>query len=320
MDLEAELIKHMGGDGLDEAIKEKIDSFHGFLTREVALRLIAKEKGLVKDEEKLCRINDIRKGDKRVSLLAAVKRIWPVATYSSGKCSRVLEIKDESGSMPLVLWNQDVELANSLHPRDIIKVRGAYEKNGELHLGYSGAIGIDSRAGFTPLDDLPEGELAHVRGFVHSIEGVDRFVSGTDTSKAFSFILSDGKTDTRCVIWGDLGRGGKLKVGDEVLIEDALINKGNIEVSAEARVLMRRPKDMILGELTRLECGDGELHAEVGGKELVLDRDNALRFLKVEAADDILLSTLVALKKDSVLNSTIAIKIEKRDGHIHVRG
>jgi hypothetical protein len=86
---------------------------------------------------------------------------------------------------------------------------------------------------------------------------------------------------------------------------------------------------MLLGELTRLETRNSELvvgvgggeaaDGEEGGGEVVLDRQNALRFLGVEAADDIALSTVVSLKKESLLNTRIALKIEQKDGRTTVR-
>ena len=320
MDVEAELLKSMEKERLEEEIRQKIESFHGLLTREVAMRLIAKEKGLLKEEEKSYKLSEIPKRARKLSFTASVKKIWPVATYSSGKRSRVIGVKDETGEMPLVLWNEDVELTKGLHSRDKINVKGAYEKNGELHLGYSGSIDVAGRAPFPELSALQDGEVAHVRGFVSAVEGIDRFVSGTETSQAFSFLISDGKTERRCVMWGDPSRGERLKDGDEVVIEDALVNKGNIEVSSTARILVRRPKDMLLGHITKLECKDETLFTEVEGKAVTLDRENALLFMGVEAADDIALSTVVALKKDTLLNNKIALKIEEKKGQIVIRG
>ena len=45
MDLEAELLKSLPKEELESQITERIKSFQGLLTRDVALRLIAKEKG-----------------------------------------------------------------------------------------------------------------------------------------------------------------------------------------------------------------------------------------------------------------------------------
>lgn len=305
MDLEAELLKIIDSDDLEVEIKQKINSFHGFLTREAAIRLIAKEHGLLK--EKVYRLAEIPKESKKVSFSATVKKIWPAAAYSSGKQSRVVEVHDDI-SMPLILWNDDVRLAEGLRSGDRIMVKGAYEKNGELHLGYSGKLKIDERAAFVPLDELIDGENVHVRGKINRVEGYDAFVHGINTSKAFSFIITDGTNERRVVIWENTERGERLKDGDEVIIEDGLVNNGNIDLSSDARILARR--NTVIGEVTRFDYEGDRLFVTIGGKEMELDRRNALRLMKVDVADDIDLSTVATLKKDSILNSKIAVKIE----------
>jgi hypothetical protein len=187
MDLEPELLKSMQREELEALVAERIKSFHGFLTREVALRLIAKEKGLLKSEEKSYRLADIPKGERR------------------------------------------------------------------------------------------------------------------------------------CVMFGGLGRSDRLMEGDEVIIEGATVRMGNIEIDSHTRMLSRRRGEMLLGQITRLETRDSELLVEVGGKEAIFDRQDALRFMGVQAADDIALSTVVGLKKGSLLNNRIAVKIERKDGQIVVR-
>lgn len=314
MDPEAELLKSLTNEELDAAVEEKIESFHGFLTREAALRLIAKERGLLKTEEKEWKLASIPKGERKVSFSAKVRRIWPVATYSSGKRSRVVEVEDDTGRMPLILWNDDVELARGLRTGDSVSVKGAYEKGGELHLGYSGSLSVVEKAAFTDLGELKDNDFAHMRGFVGRIEGRDRFVRGADTEPGFSFILSDGKSERRCVIFRGLQRGAALKEGDEVIIENALMRQGVVEIGETSRMLARRKQDMIAGEITKLEADGEALVAEIGGRELVFERANALRLLGAEAAEDIALSTVATLKKGSLLNSRIALRL--KDGQL----
>ena len=309
MDLEGDLKKLMGEDELEIQIRQKISSFHGFLTREVALKLIAKEKGVLKREEKTYKLKEIPKGEKKVSFSAKVKKIWPKATYSSGKISRVIEVEDESGTMPLILWNEDAELATGLRSKDLICVKGAYEKNGELHFGYGGKLEVAEREPFTPLSELVNGEMVHVKGNITKIEGYDSFVHGLNTSKAFSFWISDG-TERRVIIWEKQERGENLKGGDEVIIEDGLVNNDNIDLSSDARILSRR--NMVMGTVRKFDCVDENLVVLIDENEIELDRENALRFMGVKVAKDINLSTVVSLKKDSLLNSKIAVKIDNQ--------
>ncbi len=308
MDLEAELRKEISEDQLELQIAQKIESFHGFLTRDVAIRLIAKENGLLKEKAKEYKLGEIPKGERKVSFKAKVKKIWPVAKYASGKKSRVVEVQDETGSMPLILWNDDVDLAARLRSRDEIEVQGVYEKNSELHLSYSGKLKTVDGAAFTSLGELKEGEYVHVRGRISKLEGFDAFVHGMNTSKAFSFMISDGENERRVIIWEESERGEKLKEGDEVLVEDGLVNNSNIDLSSDARIMARR--NMLIGDVKKFECVGEILHMDVNGKELVLERKNALCVLGVDVAEDINLSTIAALKKDNIINNRIALRIE----------
>lgn len=322
MDAEAELLTAIGKEGLESEVSAKIKSFHGLLTREVAIRLIAKEKGLLKEEEKEYRLAEIPKGAKRFGFSAHVKKVWPVAVYSSGKRSRVVEIVDESatGGKPLVLWNDDVELAKNLRSKDEIRVKGAYERGGELHLGYGGILEVTKKAAFSSLAELNDGETVHLRGAISAIEGHDTFIKDGRKVHGFSFMLSDGRNERRCLVVDGTDRAEKLKAGDEALIEGAVVSNGNIEIGSSARMLVRRAGEMLLGEVRKLECENETLRVDVEGKGVVLGRGSALRFLGVEVADDIALSTVVSLKKESLLNTRIAVKIEEKDGQVLVKG
>jgi len=322
MDAEVELLKTMTADELEAALSAKIESFHGLLTRDVALKLIAKEKGLLKEEERDYTLADIPKGAKRFGFSAAVRKVWPMATYSSGKKSRVVEVVDESteSGKPLVLWNADVELAKGLRAMDEIRVKGAYEKGGELHLGYGGTMEVTKKAAFSGLAELKDGETVHLRGAVSAIEGYDTFLKEGSQSRGFAFVLSDGKHERRCIITDGAARGERLRTGDEIVVEGGQVSNGNIEIGASARLLTRRAGEMLLGEIMELGCENETLKVDVGGRSVTLDRENALRFLDIRVADDIALSTVVGLKKDSLLNTRIAVKIEEKNGQITVRG
>ena len=313
MDNESDLRALIGDDPLEKAVASKIKSFHGLLTREAAIRLLAKEKGLLKsEEEKLYKLAEIPNNTKKISFSATIKKIWPIATYSSGKKSRVLEVEDGSASKPLVLWNDDVDLAVRLRVRDKIKVKGAYEKSGELHLGYTGDIEVEEKAGFSDLSDLKEGSAAHLRGVISKIEGNDMFVRNGKNIAGFSFFLTDGKIERRCLIIDGLGRTSALKKDQEVIIENAHIGT-NIEIGENSRILAKK-SNRIAGTVDRLDCSGEVLEVSVGGKHMTLDRENALRLFGAVVAPDIALSTVAALKRDSILNSRIALKVEDKDG------
>ncbi len=312
MDAREALLSVMSESEMEGEVQEKIEKFHGFLTREVALKLIAKEKGLLKEEEKTVRINEIKPGEKRLIVEAEVVKVFPTAAFRSGKKSRRVVVKDETGEATLVLWNDDVELAARMRRGDRLLLHGVYERNNELHLGYYGFIKVTQRAGFSDMAviDTKEGMRVHLKGFISRITG--------HGGGRFVFIASDGKTEIECDITEGLDRGAALAVGDEFIIENALAADGKVLVDNETRMLTRRKERMLIGRIREMECVDEKVQAVVGEEKFILDRENALKFMGVNAADDIALATVVTLKKDKLINTNISIKVTRKDGGIIV--
>jgi hypothetical protein len=320
MDYEELILKTLSAEQLEESVATKIAAFHGLLTREVALKLIAKEKGLLPDEEKNIKISEIEKGARKISLQASIKKIWPIVQYKSGKKSRVIELEDETGSIAVVLWNDDTGLGNTLRSKDQVLLKGAYERNEELHLGHSGTIEIKEKAAFSDLSALSADEYAHVRGYISRIDGFDKYVDERAAKFGFSFYVSDGVKDVQVIIWGKPGRGSNLAQGDEIIIENALEKNGRLELSDEARILTRRKEKMLLGKLEEMSEEDGSLKVKVDGKEVKFDRENGLKFMKVDLASDIMMRTALKLKKEFLINQNIAIRIKETEKGTVVEG
>jgi hypothetical protein len=310
MDIESSLLELMPKEELEQELSNKVKQFYGLLTREVALKLIAKERGVLKESRTPKKINELQNNDRMVVLEASVHQVWPTVHYRSGKCSKVVELEDETSLVPLVLWNDDVKLAEMLRSRDKVQVEGAYVKNNELFLGYSGKVTVVNAVAFTPFDSLEEGRRLHFRGAVSVIGGYVMI----DGRRIFSFSLSDGTNEARCIIWDGPERGDKIKEGDEVIVENASVRDQVIYLGKDGRMLLRRIKDMLIGKIEQFELQDNMLKVKVGEREAILDRENALQFLHIEAAEDITLDTIVTLKKERMLNSNIAVKI-KEDKH-----
>ncbi len=304
--LEKKLIDALGDAELEKEISATIENFHGFLTKEVALKLIARKKGILKRKKKNVKIGEIEKGQKKIDLHVGIGRIWPAVEYKSGKKSRVVEITDETGMIPLVLWNEDIGMTRNLRAGDKVEIENAYEKSGELHMGYSGSLKITKKADFADLDCLTEGKLANIRGIVSRIEG-----GKLTPTRLFVFFISNGKKEVRTVIWNQPERGMTLAPGDEIIIENALIKSGELQVYDDARLFSRRPGDFVCGELKTMETNEDTLAIVIDENKLTMERNDAMEFLGVRMADDIKLATVVNLKKGSMLNNKIALKIKK---------
>jgi len=101
-------------------------------------------------------ITQIRKSKSRVNTIGLIANVYPVTTFtredgSTGKVRR-LELKDESGRITVVLWNNKVDELINLENGKYLEIFGAKireDMNGRLELHVDGPV--DSIL----LDDLP---------------------------------------------------------------------------------------------------------------------------------------------------------------------
>lgn len=138
---------------LDNKIKAKINELSGLVSEEGAAHIIANELGieLIKQGEKL-KVKEIYSGMRDVSTVVKVVRKFETKEFQKddrvGKvCSLI--VGDETGTIRLVLWNEQVDLANQLDNDTIVLVKNAYarDNNGsnEIHLGNKGELIISPK-------------------------------------------------------------------------------------------------------------------------------------------------------------------------------
>lgn len=143
---------------LDEKIKEKINELSGLISEEGAAHIIANELGIklisTAASQKL-KVKEIYGGMRNISVVGQVVQKYEPRTFVKGDhlgrvCSVL--IGDETGTIRLVFWNEQVDQAVSLQIDDIVQVNDVYvrENNAvtEIHLGSHGTLDVN-----------PEGEI-----------------------------------------------------------------------------------------------------------------------------------------------------------------
>lgn len=305
---ESELCSVLSKEALENEIAAKIAQFQGLLTREAAIKLIAKEKGLLKaEEQRTYKIKDMPAGARKICFTAKILRILAPVVYSRGKTSRSIVLGDETGKTHLKLWPSDFGLFSKVKLGDVVEVKNAYEKNGELSLGYSGEIRVANAAPFLPLKDLALSTYVNVRGKIISIEGVGTRNKEDTNKQVFAFSISDGSSEKRCVIWEGIGKGAKLNTDDEVILENAYVKTDGLYLYNSARILVR-PAKRNVAKVKDMTCEHENLMLILNdGKQLTLDRVNALKVLGANVAADITLESIVNLKKEFIVNKEISL-------------
>ncbi|MBN2478154.1 hypothetical protein JXB01_02575 [Candidatus Micrarchaeota archaeon] len=315
MDPYQELLNLFGKDETEKKIKLKIDEFHGYVSRDVAVKVIAKESGVYKEEENFIKIKEINEGLNNVNVRAVVDRIMPLKVFPSGKKCRIIILKDETGTAELWLWEEDTRLAYSIMADSKIQITGAYINGGHLNTGYKGKIKILSSAKFTEFSGLKEGTVSNIKGIVSRVEGMKSFEKEGRKKTFYSFVVSDGDTEKKVIVWENPGRVGNIEEQDRIVIENARFKDGTLHANTSSRIFVKRPRNIIKGEIKDIKLKGERTEIEIGEKKINLNMEDTLKFLGVEQDKQVSLSTILELKKDSVIGKEAVIS-KNNEGRI----
>jgi replication factor A1 len=174
---------------LTEKIKNKINELSGLISEEGAAHIIANELGieLVSQDKSKLKIKEIYAGMRNINTVAKVVRKFDIREFAKGDstgkvCSMI--VGDETATIRLVFWNDQVDQTKSINEDDIIAVSNAYvrENNNskEIHLGEKGEIEVN-----------PEGEkIDKVRqGTSYERKKIENLKDGEDGAEILGTVV-----------------------------------------------------------------------------------------------------------------------------------
>ncbi len=211
------------------------------------------------------KLADLRDGLFSVNVAARVSQVGEERQFtrrdgSGGRVASVL-LEDETGTVRLTLWDDNVDLLREIEPGTIVAVESGYTRSGfggvDLNVGRSGKIRID------PEDvelDVPEIEqrLTRIQDLIEgqrnvTIEGQlldEPLAREVETfrgpARVASFRVDDGTGEVRVSVWRDLvDKVLKIQAGAEVRIENCDVREpynGLIQVSSGlfTRIVVKR--------------------------------------------------------------------------------
>lgn len=137
---------------LQSRINKKLDQLSGLISREGAAHIIANELGvkLFEPPKGGLKIKDILTGMRDLEIAGKTQRVFNVAEFESEKRSGKVGsfiMGDETGSIRVVLWNDQADKLAKIKEGSIVKIKGAYVRDNdgrkEAHLGERGSLIIN---------------------------------------------------------------------------------------------------------------------------------------------------------------------------------
>ncbi|PIN87766.1 hypothetical protein COV12_02065 [Candidatus Woesearchaeota archaeon CG10_big_fil_rev_8_21_14_0_10_32_24] len=163
---------------LEIKIKSKISELSGLISEEGAAHIIANELGiqLTQSTEEKLKIKDIYAGMKSVTTVGKVVRKFETREFAKGEsmgkvCSLVLG--DETSTIRVVFWNEQVDLLEQVNEHDILIIKNAYvreNKGGkEVHLGNNGEIEVNPEG--VVIENVRQAMTTFARKSIEELQG-----------------------------------------------------------------------------------------------------------------------------------------------------
>ncbi|MDD5023290.1 MAG: hypothetical protein PHU63_03925 [Candidatus ainarchaeum sp.] len=301
MDYYSKLLSLMDKDELEKEISDKINEFHGYISREAAITLIAKNKKLYLPEVKFSAISDLKENSGNINIIGKIISISETNFYSSGKKSKSIIIEKEGQQVSLILWEKDIALANKIRLNDEVELRNVFYKNGRLTLGYKGSLSVYKKKGFQSINSLNSEGPFNVKGFISL---------SRDSSNAPLFSLSDSEGTILIVKTEHDSRFNSLMDKDELILENVHFKDGKLFVDKNSRILHRRPDNFLIGKINSINLKDNALEINLENKSITLEGEDIFLFFNLKPTS-LSLETLLALKRDSYLGKKVLIKFKK---------
>jgi ssDNA-binding replication factor A large subunit len=246
----------------DEEVKRIVEESGSLFTPELAAAMVVDRLG--RSEYRVPPIEKARPGATTV-VRGFVARVGPVREFDrEGMTARVANVllKDSTGQLNLVLWDEHAAMAESGALQTGTWVRAANitvkktDYGLEAQAGHYSTVTIEDETQslkddmsaameveWTGLGALKEGDIVNVRGEVVAARGPRHFRRRDGTqSSVLNLTVFDGQAMAILVLWDDLAEGNlEVKAGERVslLHGQVKVNRGAVEVHSRRESLFR---------------------------------------------------------------------------------
>ncbi|MBQ9025736.1 MAG: replication protein A [Methanobrevibacter sp.] len=245
--------------------------------------------------EEITPIKDVE-ADTTVNVIARITRIPPIRSYNkNGKDGKVgsLELQDESGTISYTLWNNNVDLIESLdlNDGDTVKILQAQvrERNDEKSLSHwdgriiKGDFDVpDFIHEFSKIGDLDDGDSdIAIIGVVTKIQDIRKFKRKSDNSEGQlrNFTITDDTNSIRVTLWGDtadlnINKGDIVKlIGGNVVYDEYASEGHSINTNFSTQITVN-PKNLSDEQLSLFDSIKESLQPMSIEQVFLIDDDN----------------------------------------------
>ena len=245
-----ELVKDLKTiDEFEHDVCIRSEEFGGLFDEDVVALLLVDKLG--RNNQSLTNIADV-KADLECTVVGTISMMYPEKTFKrkNGAAGKVMnfDLRDETGSCRLVVWNDDIEQAKQLKQGTKVKIINGYTKQGfsglEIHLGRWGLLEIEPQDEIkTPIRTVSESS-DRIIGVLLKKEPTRAFFRDNGE---FGFVttitIQEGTQEKKLTLWGQSVKEiQQFKINDTVDIVGVSSKQvnGKIEIHVNDNSIIKR--------------------------------------------------------------------------------
>jgi len=316
-------VKELLGDRFESELQRVINEFAGMISKESAIRILAHENGLIKNEKrKIEKINEIlemndennvnRSVDTKLKLIRKFQKL----ETKSHVLQRILLRDDDGKEIMCVLWDEKINDFEMLIPEenDLIIISNAYIKNNEIHLGRYSKINIEKEKPILPLSKIRDGTCNVVVKLLGDIN-YRTFTKNNEDRKMGTTMVGDSTGNVKIVFWGESCNKVENAIkGDILLLNKAVFRNAELHVNDYTDIKINPPNFIIISPIEDVLSGfEGSFEGKLIAVNIIQDKNFGA--VRTESKD-----IKVLFNDDMELEKELSPDIDKRTiTYLHLR-
>lgn len=278
-----EKLKQLLKEEYEKELKRVIDEFAGMISKESAIRILAHENKLIKNEKKnVEKISDILEMQEENNLsrsldvnLKLFKSFQKLETKYH-VLQRVMLVDDYNKDVICVLWDDKINEFEMLMPeeKDMIEIKNAYLKNNEIHVGKYSKINIIKEKPILPISKVKDG-ICNVGVKVLEDVNFRTFTKNNEEKRMATTVVGDSSGKVRCVFWGDVcNKIENVIKGDLIVLNKALFKNAELHVNDYTEINVNPPNFYIISSSEEVISGfEGSFEGKIIAVNIIKDKN-----------------------------------------------
>lgn len=319
-----EKLKELLGEKYEEEIKRVINDFAGMISRESAIKILAHENNLIKNEKKkvervkeILEINMESNISKSIDVNLKIVRMFQKMDTKSHALQRIL-MKDEEGTeIMCVFWDEKINELEMLLPEenDLILILNSYVKNNEIHIGKYSKINIEKEKPLVPISRVKDG-ICNVG--VKLLEDINfrSFTKNNQEKRMGTSMVGDSSGKVRIIFWSEsCNKIENVIKGDILLLNKVLFKNAELHVNEYTEIKINPPNFYIISSPQEMISGfEGSFEGKIIAVNIIKERNYGAvrtdeRDIKVLFSDELEFEKNIELSPDIDMRTIIYLQL-----------